>query len=111
MALPQKVTKKSTYLVTKQLIDKGNSLEDIVIERGLTLGTVSTHLIKIRELYPKTDLSRFKPDTKTLNKVKNARNKLLKEVGPGERISLKPIFDLLKGEVSYDQIKMSLAFL
>ena len=107
----EKVTKKSTYLVTKQLIDKGNSLEDIVIQRGLTLGTVSTHLIKIRELYPKTDLSRFKPDTKTLNKVKNARNKLLKEVGPGERISLKPIFDLLKGEVSYDQIKMSLVFL
>ena len=107
----EKVTKKSTYLITKQLIDKGNSLEDIVIERGLTLGTVSTHLIKIRELYPKTDLSRFKPDSKTLNKGKNARNKLLKEVGPGERISLKPIFDLLKGEVSYDQIKMSLVFL
>ncbi|MDN3642770.1 AAA family ATPase [Lutimonas halocynthiae] len=107
----EKVTKKSTYLVTKQLIDKGNSLEDIVIERGLTLGTVSTHLIKIMELYPKTDLSRFKPDSKTLNKVKNTRNKLLKEVGPGERISLKPIFDMLQGQVSYDQIKMSLVFL
>ncbi len=43
----QKVTKKSTYLITKQLIDKGHSLEDIVIERDLTLGTVATHLIKI----------------------------------------------------------------
>ena len=107
----EKVTKKSTYLITKQLIDKGHSLEDIVIERGLTLGTVSTHLLKIMELYPKTDLNRFKPDSKTLNKVKNARNKLLKEVGAGERISLKPIFDILQGQVSYDQIKMSLVFL
>jgi uncharacterized protein YpbB len=75
----KKVTKRSTYLITKQLIDKGHSLEDIVIERDLTLGTVSTHLIRIAELYPKTDLSRFKPDDKVLNEVKKARNKLLKE--------------------------------
>lgn len=107
----EKVTKKSTYLVTKQLIDKGYGLEDIVIERNLTLGTVSTHLIKINELYPSTDLSRFKPDSKTLNKVKKARKMVLTEIGPGERVSLKPIFDILKGEVSYDQIKMSLAFI
>ena len=92
------------------MIDKGDSLEDIVIERDLTLGTVSTHLIRIADLYPQTDLSRFKPDTKILNKVRKARKQLLKEIGPGERVSLKPIFDLLKGEVTYDQIKMALVF-
>jgi len=107
----EKIKKKSTYLVTKQLIDKGHSLEDIVIQRDLTLGTVSTHLIRIAELYPQTDLSRFKPDSALLRKVKKARNELLKEMGPGERISLKPIFDMLKGEVSYDQIKMALVFI
>jgi len=107
----EKIAKKSTYLVTKQLIDKGHSLEDIVIERDLTLGTVSTHLIKIAELYPKTDLSPFKPDAEIINKVKNARSKLIKEIGPGQHISLKPIFDILKGELSYDQIKMALVFL
>jgi len=107
----RKITKKSTYLITKQLIDKGHSLEDIVIERDLTLGTVSTHLIKISELYPHTDLSRFKPETRVLNKVKKARSQLVKEIGPGERISLKPIFDLLKGELTYDQIKMALVFI
>lgn len=107
----KKVTKKSTYLITKQMIDNGHSLEDIVIERGLTIGTVSTHLIRIADLYPKTDLSRFKPETKIINKVKKARNTLIKEIGPGERISLKPIFDMLKGELSYDQIKMALVFI
>ncbi|MEL4456283.1 AAA family ATPase [Lutimonas vermicola] len=107
----KKVSKKSTYLITKQMIDNGHSLEDIVIERDLTLGTVSTHLIRIAELYPKTDLSRFKPEAKVINKVKKARNKLLKEIEPGERISLKPIFDILKGELSYDQIKMALVFI
>jgi len=107
----KKVTKKSTYLITKQMIDNGHSLEDIVIERGLTIGTVSTHLIRIADLYPKTDLSRFKPDSGILKKVKEARNTLLKEIGPGERISLKPIFDKLKGELTYDQIKMALVFI
>lgn len=107
----KKITKKSTYLITKQLIDQGHSLQDIVIERDLTLGTLSTHLIRISELYPQTDLSRFKPETKVLNKVKKARNQLLKENGPGERISLKPIFDRLKGEVSYDQIKIALVYI
>jgi hypothetical protein len=107
----KKVTKRSTYLITKQMIDNGHSLDDIVIERDLTIGTVSTHLIKIAELYPKTDLTRFKPDSRILNKVKHARNELLKKKGKDERISLKPIFDLLKGEVSYDQIKMALVFI
>ncbi|MCP4884318.1 MAG: AAA family ATPase [Flavobacteriales bacterium] len=107
----KKVTKKSTYLITKQLIDKGHSLEDIVIERDLTYGTVATHLIKIAALYPKTDLRNFKPDTKVLNKVKKARNQLVKEIGPGERISLKPIFDLLKGELTYNEIKLALVFI
>jgi len=107
----KKVTKKSTYLITKQMIDNGHSLDDIVIERDLTIGTVSTHLIRIADLYPKTDLTRFKPETKVLNKVKKARSALIKEIGPGERISLKPIFDMLKGELSYDQIKMALAFI
>jgi len=107
----KKVTKKSTYLITKQMIENGHSLDDIVIERGLTLGTVSTHLIKIAELYPKTDLTRFKPESRILNKVKHARNELLKKKGKDERISLKPIFDMLKGELSYDQIKMALVFI
>ena len=107
----KKVSKKSTYLITKKMIENGHSLDDIVIERDLTIGTVSTHLIKIAELYPQTDLTRFKPESGILNKVRHARNELLKKKGKGERISLKPIFDLLKGELSYDEIKMALVFI
>lgn len=105
-----KVKKKSTYLVTKQLIDQGHSLEDIAIERDLTIGTLCTHLIKIASLYPNTDLSRFKPDRSTMSKVRNARKKILKEGKHGETVSLKPIFDILKGQLSYDQIKVALLY-
>ena len=105
-----KVKKKSTYLVTKQLIDRGHSLKEIAIERDLTIGTLCTHLIKIASLYPNTDLSRFKPDRSTMAKVRNARKKVLKDGKHGETVSLKPIFDILKGQLSYDQIKVALLY-
>ena len=104
------VKKKSTYLVTKQLIDAGDSLEDIAIQRDLTIGTLCTHLIKISAQYPETDLSRFKPDRSTMSKVRNARKKLIAGGKHGETVSLKPIFDMLKGQLSYDQIKVALLY-
>ncbi len=107
----KKSKKKSTYLITKQLIDQGKSLKEIAKERELSLGTISTHLIRISNLYPQADLSRFKPDKKILSKVRKARNKILKQSGQGNVISLKPIFESLHGEVSYGDIKLSLVFL
>lgn len=105
-----KVKKKSTYLVTKQLIEQGHSLEEISIERDLTIGTLCTHLIKIASLYPNTDLRRFKPDRSTMAKVRNARKKVLEKSKHGETVSLKPIFEILKGQLSYDQIKVALLY-
>ncbi len=106
-----KTKKKSTYLVTKQLIDKGYNLHEIAKERELTIGTVSTHLIRISDLYPNTDLARFKPDSKIISKVKKARNAILKANPNENKISLKPIFDKLNGEISYGDIKLSLVFI
>ena len=105
-----KVQKKSTYMITKQLIEQGHSLEDIAIERDLTIGTLCTHLIKIASMYPNTDISRFKPDRSTMTKVRNARKKLLKSGKHGETVSLKPIFEILKGQLTYDQIKVALIY-
>lgn len=104
------IKKKSTYLVTKQLIDKGHSLEEIAIQRDLTIGTLCTHLIKISSMYPETDLSRFKPDRSVMAKVRNARKKLLSSGRQGETVSLKPLFEMLKGQLSYDQIKVALLY-
>ncbi|MCF6297114.1 MAG: AAA family ATPase [Flavobacteriaceae bacterium] len=106
-----KIKKKSTYLSTKQLIDEGLSLKNIAKERELSTGTITTHLLKIAELYPATNLSKFKPDKKILSKVKKARNKILKENSGENTISLKPIFELLEGEITYQEIKLALVFL
>ncbi len=106
-----KTKKRSTYLITKQMVDEGISLKEIAKERELSLGTITTHLIIIADKYPSTNLSRFKPDKKILAKVKKARNKVLKESKGENTISLKPIFEMLEGEVTYQEIKLSLVFL
>jgi len=106
-----KTKKRSTYLITKQLIEEGYDLKKIAKERELTIGTVSTHLIRISDLYPNTDLSRFKPNSKIIAKVKKARNEILKANPKENKISLKPIFDKLNGELSYGDIKLALVFI
>ena len=106
-----KTKKRSTYLITKQMVDEGLSLKEIAKERELSLGTITTHLIIIADKYPSTNLSRFKPDRKVLAKVKKAKNKVLKESKGENTISLKPIFEMLEGEVTYQEIKLSLVFL
>ena len=93
------------------MVDEGLSLKEIAKERELSLGTITTHLIIIADKYPSTNLSRFKPDKKVLAQVKKARNKVLKESKGENTISLKPIFEMLEGEVTYQEIKLSLVFL
>ncbi|MDH3323665.1 MAG: helix-turn-helix domain-containing protein, partial [Flavobacteriaceae bacterium] len=106
-----KTKKKSTYLITKQLIDEGLSLNNIAKERELSIGTIITHLIRISDQYPTTDLSRFKPDKKILSKVRTARNKILKDHSGDESINIKPLFKMLDGKISYQDIKLALVFL
>jgi uncharacterized protein YpbB len=45
-----------------------------------------------------------------MTKVRNARKKILKAGKHGETVSLKPIFEVLKGQLSYDQIKVALLY-
>lgn len=111
MARGEKPGKVSTYLKTKQLIDIGHDLEQIQKERDLTKGTLITHLLKIHELYPQTDLKRFKPEAAVMRKVKKARKEVLTKQGKQERVSLKPLFKELNGQLSYEDIKLALLYL
>ena len=97
------------------LAEKGHSLGHIALERDLSEGTIVTHLLKIAEQYPETDLSKFKPKKSTLDKVEKAYKLLLEQEGKistnKQSVSLKPLFELLNGEVDYEDIKLALVFL
>lgn len=94
--------KQSTYEETRSLIASGLSLEEVAKERGLTLGTVLTHAEslksagfletkEIESVIPK----RIMGDVQTIHKAL------------GSKKLLTPAFKKLKGEYSYDELRMA----
>lgn len=103
----KKQPKRSTYEITNDFVQKEIALEEIAEERGMALSTIVGHLVKINELYPKTDLSNYKPNEEILAKVSDA--KLL--VSKKNEFNTKDIFEKLGYKVSYQEIKLALLFI
>ncbi len=98
---------------TLDLIKQGKNLKDIAQDRGLAISTIMQHVFKIHALYPDVSLKQFKPDAKTLSRIRKAIQDLGNNPDYADeqwKIRLKAIFDYLDGEVSYDEIKMGLLF-
>ncbi len=99
--------KMSTYAVTLIHLKQKASLKDIAETRGLSVGTIAGHLIKIRKDFPDENLNHYKPKKSTLDKVRAVYD----EQPKGTAVSLNAIYGGLKGKVSYDDIKLAIAFL
>lgn len=111
-----KEKKISTHEQTKILIEQGLDLDAIAAARGLTKGTVAGHLGKIKTEFPDTDIEQFRPDAGLMKKLIKAHEKLSKEqkeyyFSETGEIKIKPLFDHFKGKISYDDIKLGVAFL
>lgn len=66
---PQKKEKKRpTVEVTKDLISAGKNLAEITEIRDLKTSTIISHVMKIREILPQFDLSKFKPSDEKIKK-------------------------------------------
>ena len=99
--------KQSTFEVTLMYLKQQVCLKEIAEIRGLTLGTISGHLIKIRKDHPEEDLNYYKPKSSLLKKVKAVYDKQPKNTS----ISLNTIYSKLGSSVSYDDIKLAVAFI
>ncbi|MDG2491155.1 MAG: AAA family ATPase [Flavobacteriaceae bacterium] len=99
--------KQPTYEVTLMHLKQEVSLEKIAEIRGLTLGTISGHLIKIRKDNPSVDLSYYRPKASLIKKVKLAYDKEPKNAP----ISLTSVHRRLGGTISYDDLKLAVAFM
>jgi hypothetical protein len=62
-------------------------------------------LAEISEIFGKDSVAKFKPSFSTINQVIKAINKL------GARDKLKPIFEELGEQISYDDIKLCLIYI
>ena len=103
---PEEQTKKKkttggTYQETWKLFQDGLSVDEIAIAKEVSVQTVMAHFLKLKQdgknidltqFISQTDVDRVKKAIKTLNNPK----------------ALKPIFEYLKEEISYDKIKIAL---
>ena len=99
--------KISTYETTLIHLKQRVSLADIAETRGLSVGTIAGHLIKICKDFPDEDLNYYKPKNSILKKVKSVYDEQPKSTP----VSLNVIYSKLGGTVSYDDIKLAIAFL
>ncbi len=105
-----------TYIKTKNLIKDSNTLIQLATKRGLSKGTIIQHLFAIKEAYSTVDLSKYKPNDVLLTRVDDSvltlKTKNLKEnFSEDGTLRLKPIYEALDAEVSYDDIRICMLFI
>ena len=105
-----KASKKSTYLITKDLIEKKLPLNEIAKERGFGKSTIINHLSKLRGDYPDLDYKIYKPSDKDIEVIGKAYFKALKKKKKDENFKLTLVHKSLKGKYSYDDIRLALLF-
>lgn len=105
-----------THLKTKVLLEHCDTVKEIAKARGVTEGTIINHLVTLKQEDETIDLSKFRPNeafmkpiTTVITKLQN-RN-LQEDFSTDGRLRLKPIFEALGGEVSYDDIRTAVLFM
>ncbi|WP_456459501.1 DNA helicase RecQ [Reichenbachiella sp.] len=94
--------KGATHLVTYELIKEGLTPEEIATKRNLNIVTIHSHLATIYEQGKDIDLRQYVTEQELALIFK-----AIKETGEIEK--LKPIFDFLDQQVSYDKLRLGLA--
>jgi ATP-dependent DNA helicase RecQ len=93
-------TPEATYQITYELLQKDHSIEEIAKERGLTIGTIYSHIGKLMSQKSPIDLGKLVPIEKQIQII-NAAQLLNQD-------KLKPLKDYLGNDFSYDEIRLTL---
>lgn len=96
--------KNSTYAETKRFVQQKSTLDEIAEQRGVTKSTIINHLEKLQAAGEELDIDYLKPEGKDVEIIKHA---FMKHEGVG----LRPVFDELKEEYSFEELKLVRLFL
>ena len=94
----------STYEKTLALIAEGLSLADMAKNRGMTLGTIISHLEKLKAKNMSLDLSSYKPKEKDFRIMSDAFKK-------SKETKISPVHRILDGRYSYEELRLARLFL
>ncbi|MGK0256503.1 MAG: ATP-dependent DNA helicase PIF1 [Arcobacteraceae bacterium] len=98
---------------TKDLIQDCDTIEELAIKRELGIDTIIKHLGILKQVDKELDLQKYIPDSDISLMINTAIEKIKTKNDADDFseqgiIKLKPIFDELKQEVSYNDIKIML---
>ncbi len=96
--------KKSTFEETLALLQEGKSLEEIREERGLTLGTLITHLEKLKE---NGQIDEEAVRAVTPERVLSELPTIIEAFEKAKSKALTPAWKRLKGRFSFDELKLA----
>ena len=105
-----------THMKTKKLIEKSDTLIKLATNRGLGKSTIVNHLFLVKEENPEIDINKYKPKDELFERVDEVvlklKTKNLKEnFSEDGKLRLKPVFEALGGDVSYDEIRVCMLFI
>ena len=103
----------STQEQTKALLAQGLSLDEIAETRALAVGTIVGHILDMKHRGETIDISHIDSPAEHLDHVREAYQELLGQEAediytPDGRLKLKPLYEMLDKEISYDDIKRAL---
>jgi len=104
-----------THMKTKALMESCETIKQIAKARGVTEGTILNHFTTLKKDDKTIDLSKFKPSGDFMKPIEEMIIKLKEEnneehFSSDGQLRLKPVFDALSGEVSYDDIRATMLF-
>ena len=94
----------STYQETKKLALQKISIEKMAKTRGMTVGTITSHLEKLTAAEEEIDIEYLRPPANKMEKIKSAFRK-------SGGTALSPVREILGEEFSYDELKVARMFL
>lgn len=106
-----KKKKLSTFEITKSLALEKKSIKEMAKARGVTGGTIISHLEKLseeRKLDPEADVAHLKPGKENFVRIKSAFDQVYKKTG---EMRLSPVRDILGSRFSFDQIRLARLFI
>ncbi|MBV7433723.1 AAA family ATPase [Cardiobacteriaceae bacterium TAE3-ERU3] len=105
-AAKMKQEKIPTHMITKKLLLEGKTVEEVAEQRGIQIGTIIGHLNDLKD-DPEIELTTFvQRDDSLVAKLEP----LLAAQPADEPLRLKPLYEALNGEHSYNDIKRALLF-
>ena len=101
------------HLKTKDLINSCHTIEELSLKRELGFDTIIKHLGILKQVDKDLDLQKYIPKSETSKMITKAIEKIKVKNNQDDFneqgiIKLKPIFEELNGDVSYNDIKIML---